>query len=170
MRSPDLSYLLRVPIDSANFNEAVRAAMLKGTVEYVAMLKMLQGADPMVRQTREHVRYEAREWECVGKISVLFSALTTTLQRWCSRDKRLLTDVYSHTMRELIATVGSRLKWAEKTCKSSTGPVAYEIPEKNVLTERVSTNVPLHRFISGLIPLFSTAFADCKLDIMRFLA
>jgi hypothetical protein len=89
-----MNYLLRVPYDASAFNEQIRAAMLKGAEEYVRMMKPLQTIDPMMRQTREHVRYESHEWECVGKIIVLFATVTANLHRWCSVDKRLLMDVF----------------------------------------------------------------------------
>ena len=52
----DICYLLRVPFEKGAFNVAIRSAFLRGAQEYVAMLSPLQGADAMVRQTKEHIR------------------------------------------------------------------------------------------------------------------
>ena len=41
--------------------------------------------------------------------------------------------------------------------------VKYQIPEKNCLSESVSSHVPLHRFIAGLFPLFNN-FSDGECD------
>jgi hypothetical protein len=42
--------------------------------------------------------------------------------------------------------------------------VTYEIAERNVFTENVSANVPMHRFLGGLCPLFNL-FSDCKIKV-----
>ena len=57
----DLCYLLRVPYEQAEFNGTIRGAILRGVKEYVSMLSPLQGADAMLRETKEHVR-----WDCAN--------------------------------------------------------------------------------------------------------
>ena len=57
----DICYLLRVPFEQSEFNGTIRGAILRGVREYVAMLSPLQCADAMLRETKEHVRWESTE-------------------------------------------------------------------------------------------------------------
>ena len=57
----DLCYLLRVPFEQSELNGNIRGAILRGVQEYVSMLSPLQGADSLLRETKEHDRWDSAE-------------------------------------------------------------------------------------------------------------
>ena len=54
------------------------------------MFDFMQDADKFLHKKGEHVEFEPREWEFVGKMIASLAGVSAQIHRWCTKDKDAL--------------------------------------------------------------------------------
>ena len=106
----DLMYILRIPFEEKDFTKAVKKSFENGVKKFTELIGYLQvsspwplisykpnntpskcqDADKFLHKKGEHVEFEPREWEFVGKMIASLAGVSAQIHRWCTKDKDAL--------------------------------------------------------------------------------
>ena len=161
----DMQYLLsKAPSVTDIWSEKMRQSFFEGAQTFLKILWSYQGLDPHRRETHQHVEFESLEWECVYKLAEPTWKIAERVIEWCKTDKVLFTKVLERAVKLAMEDYESRfskydtfesiveLKMYDSQLETSIKRTSYELIDVDVGREPVSANIPLQRFLGGLIP------------------
>ena len=161
----DMQYLLsKAPAITDTWSERMRQNFTSGAHAFLQILSSYQGIDPHRRETHQHVEFESLEWESVYKLTEPTWQIAEKVIDWCKTDKTLFDKIVKKSVDLAMEDYNKRFsKYAildsvveiEEINNSGTVNATikpYEMINIDVGKELVSANIPLQRFIGGLIP------------------
>lgn len=87
--------------NSGRWSRPLREGFLKGLRLMFSLLASMEGMDSVVRQTGQHVEFEA-EWEAAFNLHCKLAPVLTLLVQWCASDKEVLLEAVWYAMHHLI--------------------------------------------------------------------
>jgi len=91
----DLKYvLLNRPGAVDEWSDQLRESFTKGFNVFLEILQCMQGMDAVIRQTGQHVEFEA-EWEGAFNLQIRLSDILAIVLDWCRSDLMVLVEAYT---------------------------------------------------------------------------
>ena len=148
----DLTYLLSVVPDPERWTDALRTNFRNGAVKVLEVLSMMQGMDQMKRQTGQHVEMEDNGWKLTYELQHHFGEVVRLVTSWAVSDKSVMLQLVDETLKLITLKHPSEaLKEKSKYLAFLGPPKIYELIDFDVTLEKISLNVPLHRFLISLL-------------------
>jgi len=144
---PELVDGLSPSVDEASgrWSEPLRVGFMQGFHSLLSLLASMEGMDSVVRQTGQHVEFEA-EWEAAFNLHCKLAPVLTLIVQWCASDKKVLLkstraalEKFKDCQAQLLNVPVSVLHYTE---------LCYDF---DVSSQPVSVHLPLSRMISGLL-------------------
>ena len=179
----DMKFILSKAPEKDDWNDNLRKGFMKGMTSIIYIISTYQGLDPNKRETRVHPEYDSIEWEHTYRLSSPMQEVVDNAVGWCKTDKSILIDIIKYDFfflkwrlpfpvifdecafvrRSLTSAIRNdydkrfssqqrELVNYETSCGDSS---SFMILKYDVLSEEVSTNVPLQRFLADLIPMLN---------------
>ena len=148
----DLTYLLSVVPGPERWTDALRTNFRNGAVKVLEVLSMMQGMDQMKRQTGQHVEMEDNGWKLTYELQHHFGEVVRLVTAWAVSDKSVMLQLVDETLKLITLKHPSEaLKEKSKYLAFLGPPKIYELIDFDVTLEKISLNVPLHRFLISLL-------------------
>ena len=161
----DMQYLLsKAPAITDTWSDRMRKNFSNGAQTFLQILSSYQGIDPHRRETHQHVEFESQEWESVYKLTEPTWQIAEKVIDWCKTDKMLFDKMVKRCVELAMedynkrfskyAVLDSVVEIEEATDGGTVNTTIkpYEMINVDVGKELISANIPLQRFIGGLIP------------------
>ena len=177
----DMQYLLSKPPSMTDtWSEKMKQTFFEGVQSFLKILEAYQGIDPHRRETHQHVEFESLEWESVYKLTEPTWQIAEKVMEWSKTDKSVFMKVLERALKMAHAdfehrfskydSIESKVEFEEvinKTGSNESLDLSYSMIDIDVGRELVSANIPLQRFLGGLIPCIEELNLKRSLDRIR---
>ncbi|XP_057372526.1 E3 ubiquitin-protein ligase UBR2-like isoform X1 [Daphnia carinata] len=132
---------------SGRWSEPLRKGFLHGLHMLLSLLASMEGMDSVVRQTGQHVEFEA-EWEAAFNLHCKLAPVLTLIVQWCASDRKVLLKSTRAALKKF-----QELQPMEQQPKNAVTLLTFTqlCYDYDVSTQPISVHLPLSRMISGLL-------------------
>lgn len=132
---------------SGRWSEPLRKGFLHGLHMLLSLLASMEGMDSVVRQTGQHVEFEA-EWEAAFNLHCKLAPVLTLIVQWCASDRKVLLKSTRAALKKF-----QELQPMDQQPKNAVTLLNFTqlCYDYDVSSQPISVHLPLSRMISGLL-------------------